>query len=366
MGLFEGAARRRRAAELERRLAELDAWDRRYGLGGAPPGHPAHRPDTTWRHHSPEGSAPLRALDPVPVRAAGRPSRRRRGPLALFLSALLVAGAVVSFPEQTTTVRGWVTAAGRSVLGLPGDAQQRQASGPQDGSSVRQDEASGLQDEIARRWTPPSGASFWGWEPPRGRRVLPAVEPRERGSYAFLQTQPGGEVPVGFSPCGSVPVAVNPDGAPEGHTELVLASLARVGAAAGLDLVLVGETDDVWSERPRELGAPVLVSWSDAQAVPALAGISAGMGGATYVEGPDGRLWHATGQVVLDRDDLSGSAQHGAVLDHELGHVLGLDHVEDSGELMAAVNTTGRTSLGPGDLAGLAALGAIRCPGETG
>lgn len=364
MGLFEGGARRRRAAELERRLAELDEWDRRYGLGGAPPGHPAHRPDATWRHHSPDGHRPLRALDPVPVAVGHRPVRRRRGPLLLFLSALLVAGAVVSLPEQTDTVRSWASAAGRAVLGLPGAGQPPPVAAGSDAVAGAGGGADGLLDEAVRGWAPPEVTSFWGWEPPRGRRVLPVVEQQARGAYAFLQTQPDSDVPVGFSPCGSIPVAVNPDGAPAGYTELVRASLARVGAAAGLDVVLVDETDEVWSERPRELGAPVLVSWSDSATVPALAGTSAGMGGATYVEGPDGRRWHATGQVVLDREDLSGAAQHGAVLDHELAHVLGLGHVEDPDELMAAVNTTGRTQFGPGDLAGLAAVGAIPCPGE--
>lgn len=377
MGLFEGAARKRRAAELQRRLAELDEWDRRYGLGGAPPGHPSLRPDTTWRHHSPEGLAPLRAHDPVPHAGAHRPPRRRRGPLVLFLLAVLLAAGVVTLPEQVATVRGWVAAGGRSVLGLPAGPDTVLAAreggtrtsgeggtpGAADPGQERHRHGDML-DEVVQRWTPPAGSTFWGWEPPRGQRVLPPVEAGTAGSFAFLQTQPDGEVPVGFSPCGPVEVAVNPDGAPEEWAELVLASLGRVSAASGLDLTLVGETDEVWSDGPRELGSPVLVTWSDAAGVPALAGMPAGLGGATYVNGPDGRMWHASGQVVLDAADLTRWEQHAAVLDHELAHVLGLDHVDDDGELMAAVNTTGRVSFGPGDLAGLAWLGAIRCPGE--
>ena len=49
-----------------------------------------------------------------------------------------------------------------------------------------------------------------------------------------------------------------------------------------------------------------------------------------------------------------------AIVDHEFGHLVGLDHVTDPGELMAEVNL-GRTSYGPGDLEGLARLGAIPC-----
>ncbi len=355
MGMFEGAARRRRAAELERRLAELDAWDRRYGLGGAPPGHPAHRPDTTWRHHSPDGVAPLRALDPAPRALAHRP-RRRRGRGVLALLAVGTVAAAVALPAQRVQVQDWAAQAARSVMGLP-----EQETAGDGGGTARGDRA---LDEIVQRWTPPADTPVWGWEPPRGTRVRPPVEATTSGSYVVLQTQPGTDVPVGFSPCGPVGVVVNPASAPPDHTELVQASLGRLGAASGLELLLVGETDDVWTEESRDLGAPVLVSWSDPATVPLLDGPTVGLGGATTVSGPDGVRWHATGQVVLDSTALTRWEQHASVLDHELAHVLGLDHVDDPGELMAAVSTTGRAGFGPGDLQGLAALGAIPCPGE--
>ena len=47
---------------------------------------------------------------------------------------------------------------------------------------------------------------------------------------------------------------------------------------------------------------------------------------------------------------------------HELGHVVGLAHVDDSREVMYADNV-GVTQFGSGDLAGLAALGRGRCGG---
>lgn len=40
---MEGAARLRRAREMERRLAELDRWDELYGLGGIPTSPPPRR-----------------------------------------------------------------------------------------------------------------------------------------------------------------------------------------------------------------------------------------------------------------------------------------------------------------------------------
>jgi predicted Zn-dependent protease len=63
---------------------------------------------------------------------------------------------------------------------------------------------------------------------------------------------------------------------------------------------------------------------------------------------------------VLQRSDGRLAAR--AILMHELGHVVGLAHVDDPGELMYDDNV-GRTSFGPGDLRGLAALGRAPCIG---
>ena len=46
-----------------------------------------------------------------------------------------------------------------------------------------------------------------------------------------------------------------------------------------------------------------------------------------------------------------------AVIQHELGHLLGLDHVDDAGQLIYSETRGGVTGFGSGDLNGLAALG---------
>jgi hypothetical protein len=80
-----------------------------------------------------------------------------------------------------------------------------------------------------------------------------------------------------------------------------------------------------------------------------------------------GRTRFVTGTVTLDVDafdviphQLRGEAAAQAIVDHEFGHLVGLDHVDDPGELMNADNL-GRTTWGPGDLAGLSRLGRGRC-----
>nr|WP_246304049.1 matrixin family metalloprotease [Nocardioides thalensis] len=75
-----------------------------------------------------------------------------------------------------------------------------------------------------------------------------------------------------------------------------------------------------------------------------------------------GRQRYVTGSVTLDTDldaDLDSDVARGVLL-HELGHLVGLDHVSDRDELMYADGTFVR-DFGPGDREGLVRLGEGRC-----
>lgn len=198
-------------------------------------------------------------------------------------------------------------------------------------------------------------------------RLAPAVEATTTGSYAFFNTQRNGE-PVGFSPCREIRYVVNPDYAPPSWETYVQESVAEVERLTGLVFEYEGTTDDRdFRERLRGSDPlPVLIGWSDEDEVGSLADDVAGIGGPTMMT--VGTLkTYVTGAVVLDRevtDRLAQSRdadrQQVALLLHELGHLVGLDHVDDPGELM---NPTagGRYDFGPGDRAGLAELGNISC-----
>ena len=197
------------------------------------------------------------------------------------------------------------------------------------------------------------------------------------GPYRFLAHQPGRpDDPVAYDPCRTVHLVVNDELAPPGGDGLVLEAATTVAAATGLHIVVDGRTDEQPGEdRPlRDPGrygpgwSPVLLAWTTPGQVPRLAGRTAGLGGSSrVVDDLSGRSTYVTGTVSLDAPDLTaimarphGGALVRAVVMHELGHVLGLGHVDDPRELMYQDND-GRTSFGSGDLTGLAALGHGRC-----
>lgn len=210
--------------------------------------------------------------------------------------------------------------------------------------------------------------SLASWVSPFVQRAPVAAPGGDAGSHAFTHLQADGATPVGYDPCQPIPVAVNPVGAPPGWRDLVDTAIAHVSGPSGLSFVLTGITDDrpgaIWNQ---ETGyAPVLVSWVSLWESVGLEGDTVGTGLSVAVRGAD-RSYYASGEVTLDRDQFQQLTTRPdadrvlqPILDHEFGHLVGLAHVEDEGELMNRHNV-GLTTWGPGDLAGLAALGELPC-----
>lgn len=201
----------------------------------------------------------------------------------------------------------------------------------------------------------------------RFRQLTDHLTGKDSGSYAFVVTTRAGD-PVGWNHCEPIRYVVNPDGAPEDWEDIVGAGVRAIGDASGFDFQYDGTSGDRSVERlsvdPDDPPA-VLVSWADAIEVPDLAGSTAGIGGATPSR-VGGRVRFVTGMVVLDtntydRMELTGDDRAEAlILAHELGHVLGLDHVDDAGELMNA-EYVGQRGFGPGDRDGLRRLHDLPC-----
>lgn len=194
--------------------------------------------------------------------------------------------------------------------------------------------------------------------------------------YAFRHTQHDRSTrPVAYDPCRPIHYVTSANGAPVGGAEMVAEAFAQVSAITGLQFVDDGLTAEAWSSdrdayQPERYGrrwAPVLVAWTTPEETPAVAGGVVGRGG-SIVFGI-GKLpeVYVTGGIVLDAPQMAqilgtpgGTRAARAVVLHEIGHLVGLDHVDDPTQLMYEWSSH-VDEFGPGDLTGLAALGAGPC-----
>jgi hypothetical protein len=206
--------------------------------------------------------------------------------------------------------------------------------------------------------------------------VIPP-EPPVAGSYQFIATGPDG--PVSFNACRTVRYVVRVGPGPSNGVALIDEAFRRLGEATGLRFVNDGTIDDVptsasfpQADTPMTLAeafTPLVVGWAHQGETDLWAeerGDTLGVGGPRTIVFDDGKKLTVSGFALLLPSselapDYGPGLTVGNVLLHELGHVIGLDHVTDRSELMQAhLNGSSPAGFGPGDLRGLWELGASR------
>ena len=190
------------------------------------------------------------------------------------------------------------------------------------------------------------------------------------GRFA-VHRHPDGSV-VRWDPCTPISWKLNPSAAPPGAAAELDVAFAALGRATGMTFRYAGTTTTTptseWLQGADESDT-IVVAWVPKGASDLWQDAGDGRGG-WYSRGVtnDGTTWTwriVKGFVLVDPDSAAGYASGfgsgvttGALLLHELAHVVGLDHVSDVDQLMHPTlsdRTAARYSAG--DLDGLLAVG---------
>jgi Matrixin len=212
----------------------------------------------------------------------------------------------------------------------------------------------------------------------------PAAVPSDSTRFSFLALQSDKGSPVAYDPCRPIHYVTNGRTMPPNGEEMVTDAIAAISAATGLVFINDGETDEepvknresFQRSRYGDRWVPVLIAWSDPSQSPDLNKSVIGQGGSMYLDIHDAAPFdprtkvYITGTLALDGPafaklqpdgDVKAEDVGRAIVLHELGHLVGLGHVEDPTQVMYPSTSYKVTSLAPGDLNGLAKLGRGDC-----
>lgn len=172
-----------------------------------------------------------------------------------------------------------------------------------------------------------------------------------------------------WDPCSTITWRFNPRGGYAGSVRTIRHAIKQVSDATGLRFDYRGTTRKIaFRDSAAAAHVDLLISWATPRQVSYLSGSS--VGSAMSMPGAGG--YYVDGEMVLDRTQhlrhgfhTSGAFDWGQVMLHELGHVMGLEHVGSRDEIMYRNTTRATHRYGAGDLAGLRAVGAGRpCAGS--
>jgi hypothetical protein len=204
--------------------------------------------------------------------------------------------------------------------------------------------------------------------------VTPSPRPNVDGAFRFIGRVGG--VPVRWNPCETITYAVNAGGASGPVRRDLNEALRRVTRATGVEFEAAGTTTETFIHAYRRMrygrvirNAELIVIWVDHDRYVGLLrrlqdprpSIAFAKTMAGLFEDQD---QYFGGIIVVDGDATSDGGfgyryAQGSVLLHELGHIMGLDHVKDPDQLMYSGRypNVGVRDFAAGDLEGLRRLG---------
>lgn len=189
--------------------------------------------------------------------------------------------------------------------------------------------------------------------------------------FKFLNIDSETKAPVRYNPCAPIPYVINPASAPAGGLKDVHRAVELTAAATGMTFTYEGETDEPVGRnrapfQPDRYGrrwAPLLIGW-----IPHDSAIfevdDVGVAGSAIVRNSAGQLVYVSGSMAMNGAEhldngFAPGKTWGKVVLHELGHIVGLDHVPDPAQVMHASLVSSPAAWGAGDEAGLRQLGRL-------
>ncbi len=207
----------------------------------------------------------------------------------------------------------------------------------------------------------------------------PSLPTASEGAFTFLATtfRDGVRVPIRWNPCQPIEYQIHLIDAPRGARTAIEGAIAGTSQATGLAFVSDGDTARTasqledrffYADALHAVYRPVLITVVSHRTFRSLGAPARAVAFAHPEQGNqalDDQF--VAGVVVVDGDVPYAHAGRWSlqlVVEHELGHLVGLAHVRDPAELMFSFEVAPHTipdpieGWGPGDLQGLERLGA--------
>lgn len=185
-------------------------------------------------------------------------------------------------------------------------------------------------------WSPAGTASDWRW--------IASAHPR-------------------YNPCQPIIWRFNQNGGYSSSLNDLKVAFHRLSQATGMTFTYGGTTSVTPRPGNYDSRATITVGFNTPSQVGSLSGSVAGQGGGGWAT-HDGYAEMVHGTLTLDRTERlpagftsSGGATWGQIMEHEIGHTLGLGHASGSNQLMYGVASSPNHRFGAGDLSGLRAVG---------